>query len=528
MSRIKVLDVTLRDGGCVNDFNFGQTYMEKILKALENSGVNIIELGYIDKNKGSEKDRTQYCNEKVIYRNFLKTKKPGVTYLAMMDYGKYNVDELTPRSDKGIDGIRVAFHKKDWQNVISVGRKIIEKGYKFYVQPMITMRYSDRELLELIESVNENLSDASGFYIVDSFGEMRGNDVARLMHLVDNNLAPGMTVGFHSHNNLQLSYSNAMSLLSFPTDRNIILDASVMGMGKGAGNLNTELLLEHLNLYCNAHYNIAPLMELIDAVISVLHKEMYWGYSVEYYLSSVNHCTPSYASYFYNKHMLPIDSVSELLSMIDDEKKISFDEQYAEELYLKYNSVKIYDDSQIIKQLRTIFKNKKALLIAPGKSIVENRKKISTIISCEDVISVGLNNLLYDTDYILITRKEMLNYSIKLGRKMIVPSNIAPKGENFNMNIIDYERWIISGKKTYDSSGVMILKLMQELNPKEIILAGFDGFTSNINDNYFDRTMRRPVTDEQAKQRNFFYKKLISEIGKNQKIIFATNSAYES
>lgn len=249
MNNLKVLDVTLRDGGCVNDFNFGQTYMDKILVAQEASGVDIIELGYIDENKGSVSNRTQYINERVIYENFLKHKKPGVSYVAMMDYGKFNVDNLSPYVAEGIDGIRMAFHKKNRFDIIKAGRKIIEKGYKFYIQPMITLRYSDAELLELIEIINKELPDAEGFYIVDSFGEMRPNDMSRVLNLVDHNLIPSMTLGFHSHNNLQMSYSNAIEMLKFPTNRDLMLDCSIMGMGKGAGNLNTELLLEHLNLY---------------------------------------------------------------------------------------------------------------------------------------------------------------------------------------------------------------------------------------------------------------------------------------
>ena len=206
MNSLKVLDVTLRDGGCVNDFNFGQTYMEKILEAQEASGVEIIELGYIDENKGSAYGRTQYINEKVIPQCILKHKKPGVTYVAMMDYGKFNVDNFENKSEEGIDGIRCAFHKKNRFDIIPLGRKLIEKGYKFYIQPMITLRYSDAELLELIELVNKELPDASGFYIVDSFGEMRPNDMSRMLNLVDHNLIPSMTLGFHSHNNCRVSF----------------------------------------------------------------------------------------------------------------------------------------------------------------------------------------------------------------------------------------------------------------------------------------------------------------------------------
>ena len=282
MNNLKVLDVTLRDGGCVNDFNFGQAYMEKILAALEESEVDVIEMGYIDENKGSAFGRTQYINERVISQHFLKHKKQGVTYVAMMDYGKFNVENLQPRTDDSIDGIRVAFHKKNRFDVIKVGKKIIERGYQFYIQPMITLRYTDAELLDFVDLVNKELPDASGFYIVDSFGEMRPNDMSRMLNLVDHNLLQSMTLGFHSHNNLQLSYSNAIALLQFPTTRDLMLDCSIMGMGKGAGNLNTELLLEHLNLFYGKKYKTEPLLEVIDKVINQLHDEFYWGYAPEY------------------------------------------------------------------------------------------------------------------------------------------------------------------------------------------------------------------------------------------------------
>ena len=166
-----------------------------------------------------------------------------------------------------------------------------------------------------------------------------------MLNLVDHNLIPSMPLGFHSHNNLQMSYSNAVEMLQFPTNRDLMLDCSIMGMGKGAGNLNTELLLEHLNLFYGKQYNTAPLLEVIDKVINQLHSENYWGYAVEYYLSSINGCTPSYAGHFYNKHMLPVDQVAELLGMIDENKKISFDKEYAEELYRQYNERKSIDDA---------------------------------------------------------------------------------------------------------------------------------------------------------------------------------------
>ena len=527
MNSLKVLDVTLRDGGCVNDFNFGQNYMDKILAAQEASGVDYIEMGYIDENKGSVSGRTQYINEQVISKCILKQKKSGVTYVAMMDYGKFDVDKLMPKREEGIDGIRMAFHKKNRLDIIDLGRKIMDKGYQFFIQPMITLRYSDAELLELINLVNAELPDASGFYIVDSFGEMHPNDMSRVLNLVDHNLIPTMTLGFHSHNNLQMSYSNAIEMLKFPTNRNLMLDCSIMGMGKGAGNLNTELLLEHLNLYYGQDYKIAPLLEIIDKVINQLHSEFYWGYAPEYYLSAANQCTPSYASHFYNKHMLPIDQVGELLGMIEPDKKNSFDKNYAEEIYRKYNESKAVDDSTVIEELKRLFVGKRVMLIAPGKSISFAMDKLKSIAAQEDVVTIGLNTDLEMNDYILTTRQDIYAQAVASGKNVLVCSNVS-KGGRGNVKILNYSNWIEVDERTHDSSAVIALNLLRTCGVRNVLLAGMDGFSVDINDNYFDPQLRRPVNGEQAERRNRYYKMFIENKRKEGiNITFVTRSIYE-
>ena len=528
MNSIKILDVTLRDGGCVNDFNFGQSYMEKILAAQEESGIDIIELGYIDENKGSDYGRTQYISEKVIPECILKKKKLGVTYVAMIDYGKFNIDMLRTKRENDIDGIRMAFHKEDYLEAIAQGKKIIQKGYDFYIQPMLTLRYNDVELLELIELVNQELPEAAGFYVVDSFGEMREKDLIRLLNIIDHNLTSEMPIGFHSHNNLQMSYANAISMMQFTTSRTLILDSSIMGMGKGAGNLNTELLLEHLNVFYKKKYRIEPLLEVIDKVINQLHTEFYWGYAPEYYLSSVNHCTPSYASHFYNKHMLSIDQVGELLRMIDDQKKLSFDKCYAEELYRQYNKQKEVDDSIVVKELLSEFKGRNVLLVAPGKSIGIYLDKIKEICEMNNVIKIGLNTTLdLRFDYILITRSEIYEKALEEGKNIIVPSSVS-RDVRANVKVLNYSSWIEVDERTHDSSAVFALNLMQVCDVSTVMLAGFDGFSTNINENYFDPNMRHPVSIEQVNRRNNFYKEFITKIREGgMDIQFITPSKYE-
>lgn len=528
MKNIQTLDVTLRDGGCVNDFNFGGKYISEIVGALEEAGLDFIEVGYIDDTKGSVAERTQYLNEKVLIPQVLFSKKDTIKYLAMTDYGKFDFDKLGERTPDGLDGIRLAFHKKDWRNALLAGRKILDKGYDLYVQPMLTLRYSDQELLELIAGVNMQLRDASAFYIVDSFGEMRRNDVLRTMYLVDNNLDPGIKIGFHSHNNLQLSYANAMTLLDFPSRRTLMLDASVMGMGKGAGNLNTELLLEHLNLYCGKSYNTAPLMRLIDQVIGVLHQEYYWGYSLEYYLSSLNHCTPSYAGHFYHKHRLSIDQVAALLKMIPEEKRISFDRAFAEQLYHEFNKSLSPGGDCGSGLSAELFEGKTVVLVAPGKSLRDNNDAILEILRQENTVSISLNNFTYDTDYYLLTRNELVE-NLPRTEGIIIPSNMRAADAKIP-HIIEYEKWIEYDKNgnIYDSAGVMAIKLTASMKPGKIVLVGFDGFSLDVNKNYSDPSMRHTVDREHITLYNRFFKDFIVRIGKTVDVVFATPSEYES
>lgn len=527
MREISVLDATLRDGGCVIDFNFGIEYMNQILKSLEESGVDYIELGYLDGQKGSESGRTMFINETVIHESFLKSKNDRTMYLAMMDFGKYDVHKLSNRTPFGIDGIRVAFHKKDWEKALEDARVIKDKGYEVFIQPMITMRYSDAELIDLIKRVNDTLPDATAFYLVDSFGEMRMGDVDRMVFLINHNLHSDIAIGFHSHNNLQLSYANAMALMRFSMDRKLIIDSSVMGMGKGAGNLNTELLMEHLNLYYYKQYGIKPLLRVIDEVIGVLHSSTPWGYAVEYYLSSRYGCSPSYASYFYRKNRLTIEDISSLLSQISDEKKSSFDQNYAESIYVQYNRFPSHDDKDSVEKIRESFCGKTVLVMAPGKSVLDKAELVSSIKDRSDV-SIALNCVDFDTDFILITRNGVLDRRSDFQGIVIHTSNVRiekKEGDSISY-MIDYFTWAEMDEKLQDSAGVIGLKLVASMNPKKITVIGMDGYRDNIDDNYYDPTMRRKFTKEEIYENNLFLQKFLEKIRKKTEIEFVTSTMY--
>ncbi len=333
--RIALLDCTLRDGGCVNNFNFGSIAMNKIKRAIENSNIEYIELGYINSKKGSKEERTQFLDVDDVNK-FLGKKKENATYVAMIDYGTYDFNELPFRRKEGIDGIRIAFHKKDCDNAIKAAKIISEKGYKVFIQPMVIMSYSDNEIISLVRKINIIVPEATAFYIVDSFGEMQFGDCSRILKIVDEHLIKDMAVGFHGHNNLQLAYSNSLELLSNDVNRRLMLDSSLNGMGKGAGNVPSELIMNYLNDNYQKNYNLIPVYKIINDVIEFFKPEYSWGYSTNYLLSSLNECTPSYVNFFINKCNVKSDELSLLLSMLSDDKKVAFNEEYAKSIYNEY------------------------------------------------------------------------------------------------------------------------------------------------------------------------------------------------
>ncbi len=332
--KIELVDVTLRDGGIVINFDFGPDRMQKIKAALEASGVEYMETGYIDERKGSPEGRTCFDNEVSIEKTLLRSgKKPGVAYLAMIDYGTFDVNRLQPRSAGGIDGIRLAFHKENWEASIEWGKIIMSKGYDLYIQPMVSMRYTDEEYKHLIQVCNTELAGAKGFYVVDSFGQMDNAALIHKLEIADQYVSMSMKLGFHAHNNRQMAYSNALTFVGFNSRHDMMLDASIMGMGKGAGNLCTELI-EATLINEGKLYNSNVIYEAISEYFAEQQAKTPWGYSLDYYLSSLYSCTPSYIKIFTADDRVTTDVLIDLLKNMPDEKRAACDRAFAAE-YLK-------------------------------------------------------------------------------------------------------------------------------------------------------------------------------------------------
>lgn len=327
----------MRDGGWVNSFCFGTETMQAILRAVEESKIEYVELGYLDEKSGSAVGRSQYCDGEAIRRNLLwKGKSPQVGYLVMIDYGKYPVCKLAPRSGDTADGIRLCFHKKDAAGAVRMGQEILKKGYGLFLQPMVCTRYTDLEFRQLLLQVRENLKGLSAFYIVDSFGTMHQEDVEKRMRLADSLLEEEICLGLHTHNNLQLSFANAAAALDMKLSRDLIIDGTLLGMGKGPGNVRTEEFAEYLNKAWGKTYNLQVLKAAAEKIIGPMEREYEWGYREEYALSAKYCLTPSYAKMLFSEYGLSVGEIDELLSRIPEEKRESFDRSAMERILKEY------------------------------------------------------------------------------------------------------------------------------------------------------------------------------------------------
>lgn len=334
--KVELLDCTLRDGGIVINFDYGVERMSAIKACLEEAGVEYIECGYIDEKKGAEQGRTCFSSVQSVNRFLSENgKKKGVTYVAMIDYGAYDIGKLEPALAEGIDGIRLAFHKENWKDAIEWGSIILRKGYQLYIQPMVSMRYSDEEYRELISSCNTELKGADGFYLVDSFGQMDNLSLLHQLEIADQYVSMDMKIGFHAHNNRQMAFSNACAFAQYPARHTLMLDSSVMGMGKGAGNLCTELIMPVLIAEGN-RYSTVKIYDEISSYFANVLKKTPWGYSLDYYLSSLYGCTPSYINIFTKDARVSTDALIELLKGMPEEKKAACDKSFAENYLTQY------------------------------------------------------------------------------------------------------------------------------------------------------------------------------------------------
>ena len=167
------------------------------------------------------------------------------------------------------------------------------------------------------------------FGIVDTYGAMYADDIERIYNLIDTNLQEDICIDFHSHNNYQLSFSLAQEIIRLSQKksgrREIILDATLNGIGKVAGNLNTELLLDFLVRKMNYAYEFDMVLDIIDDYIYPYKEKYNWGYSVPALMAGIYQSHPNNILYLTEKFRLQTKGITNLISMIHPDLRQRYD-----------------------------------------------------------------------------------------------------------------------------------------------------------------------------------------------------------
>ncbi len=517
MNKVHILDCTLRDGGYCNQWRFGLKNVKKITLGLAEANVEIIECGFITNKTSYDPAVTKYNTVEQVAK-IIPEKREGKIFVVMMNYGEYKIDDLPEYDGSSIEGIRVAFHKKDIDAALVLCEQIKAKGYKVFVQAMVSLCYTDEEFLAMIRRVNG--IEPYAFYIVDSFGMMKGKDLTRLFYVIEHNLKDSIWIGFHSHNNMQLAYSNSQILVGLRTNRNLIVDSSIYGMGRGAGNLNTELFIEYLNENYDKSYLLKPLLIIIDEIINGIYQNSDWGYSLPNYISAKHNAHPNYAGFLDDKKTLTVEDMENIFQLMEEEKKYTYDKNYIEELYTRYLATgRIQDEHK--EELEAILRGKKVLLVAPGKSSLDEKDKILAARSCMETVCISVNFDYEDADFIFLSnlrRYKALDTSKY--KKCIITSNIT--GDKVYLQI-KYRNLLNEVEAVKDNAGLMAVKFLSSYGVKEILLAGFDGYSHDVKENYGDSQMEMITRNAVLDAMNVGMTEVLRLFSRDVKISFLTS-----
>lgn len=538
-NRIKLLDCTLRDGAYIVDSEFGEPAIKGIISKLNNAGIDIIECGWLKNGDHKQGSTFFHIPDDVI--PYINEKNKDITYVAMIDWDRYDLNNLPTCDGKSIDAIRVVFPHDKFHEGIEVGNKIKEKGYQVYFQAANTLAYSDEDLLMLAEDINR--VKPVGVSVVDTFGAMYEEDLERILLILDKALDQGICLGFHSHNNQQMAFANSMYFIKKlnASGRDMVVDSSLCGMGRGAGNATTELMVNYLNTRHQHNYDLDAIMDAIDIYMTGFQEKYTWGYSTPYFIAGMYCCHVNNIAYLQNNHRTSAKDMRNIIESLEPDDRKKYDYDLLEQKYID-NQDRLIDDSEAVQLLREEFgigadENKKILLIAPGKSSVDNQKEINDFIVSEKPVVIAVNALLkeYDYDYLFLTNQARYEYAKTAYNekfsetKKILLSNIKNCPDE-NGLIVNYNRAIKRGWEHFDNAVICALRMLDRLRAAEIYIAGFDGFKNVYNESYADESLPTLNPGNKWEELNKEIKSMfkdVKECSKHIKIIFLTDTIYK-
>ena len=279
-SHCKIVDCTIRDGGLVNNWDFNVEFVQDLYASLNEAGVDYMEIGYKNSPKllkgADSAGPWRFLND-----DFLRKVIPNKDHTklsALVDIGRVDEADILPRSESMLDLIRVACYIQDVDKALELVKTFHDRGYETTLNIMALSNVLENQLVDAFKQIKDSVVDF--VYIVDSYGSLKPSDFQYLIAKFQEHL-PNKRLGIHAHNNLQLAFANTLLAANNGVE---LLDASVYGMGRAAGNCNTELLLSEIQ---NPRYNVRPVLGMIEKHMIPLREKEEWGYIIPYMITGI-------------------------------------------------------------------------------------------------------------------------------------------------------------------------------------------------------------------------------------------------
>ena len=274
--QLKVLDCTIRDGGLINNHQFGDQLVRAVYDTCVAAGIDFMEIGYKNSPRVFPKEEYgpwRHCDESDINRvvSDHDSARTGLKLAAMMDAGKSDWrEQLVPRDQSKLELIRVAFYAHQVSEAVEMITHAHRLGYETSANLMAVSAITETEIDTVLEAIRP--TPAAVMVIVDSFGHLYREQIDMLYHKYAAAMeGTGKEIGIHAHNNQQLAFANTVEAIILGANR---ADATMMGLGRGAGNCPMELLLGFLR---NPKFKLRPVIQLLQDHIAPLQDQLTWG-----------------------------------------------------------------------------------------------------------------------------------------------------------------------------------------------------------------------------------------------------------
>jgi len=318
---ISILDCTLRDGGYYTNWDFNQEMVKIYLDSLNQLPIEYIEIGYRSKPLSGYYGEYFYCPVYIMEQIREQSVKKIAIMLNEKDVTIENLKELLKPAMVLIDKVRLAVDPENFLRALNLAALVKGMGFEVGFNVMYMSKWSGQK--DFLNSLNKVDEEVDFFNIVDSYGGVFPEDVREIFNIVRERT--NVKIGFHGHNNMEMALINTITAIECGAD---IVDATITGMGRGAGNLKTELLLTFLNAKGNVNFDFNKLCKVVDSFTKL--REMYnWGSNLPYMVSGANSLPQKDVMEWVGKRYYSFNSIIRTLNnkskgILDNEKLPNF------------------------------------------------------------------------------------------------------------------------------------------------------------------------------------------------------------